>query len=183
MNAWTDIADFLTYQTIYLPTLLGAMSCVPIRGSIFTGFLTLGGILLTSLSFITTRIHDMMKTTAYQRRAQWMIALRPGVSLANSLKTHTQQSKMAVTLCFATSFYQVVFGGIEFPLFQLFNVLLIAVTTWVVWRLATSSIQTYFEWLAIFERGMAEEAEDATRKSQREAIKKLDEPLSQPPQH
>ena len=163
----------LGYQLGYLVTLLVHASLVPLRGAIFTGFLTLGGLLLTSLSFVTTRIHDLMKSKAFERRADWLVELEPDVALAGTLRESSNATIRAVKYCFGTSLYQLVFGGLDTFVFNWVGIALVLVTMAMVARLAARSVSEYVRWLDAFERDMIAEAQVRVEDHKRSERKRL----------
>lgn len=123
-----------------------------LRGPLFTGFLTMSGLLLTALSLLVTRIHDLMRDPMFQARARAVAAhLGPEHPAQASLHRHTRLMRRAVWVCLLVAGLQVTLGLAASPMARMVCLAAgvggLATVAWSVHHV----LESYLMWLRKFD--------------------------------
>jgi len=130
-----------------------------IRGSLFSGFLSLGGLVLASLTFTTTRVGELMKQPPAQERFRRVLKFNPQASLVSPLRKSAILTKRAAVLCFFTALCQITLGMPASATLRGFCVTMAIVTGVYVAHLAWRSVNVYHAWLDEYDQNIREEAQ------------------------
>lgn len=114
---------------------------------LFSVFLSLGGMLFASLAFLSTRIHDMMKSDAWRARAVELERARPGNDHTSTLQRRTRAIRGAVWMCFGTAVMQITLGFVTTTWAAALCVGAAIGTVLVVWAVADKTFRVYQAWL------------------------------------
>lgn len=133
-----------------------------IRGALFSGTLAMAGLTLTALGFLTTRIHDFMKTEQAKATraevAQLSQEYKREFNPVHSLEVQVRRGRLAITLAFVASLTQLL------PIFVPTNWMATAAFVVAGASIITACVvawewtQVYSAWLAVFRRELLDEA-------------------------
>lgn len=127
------------------------------RGALVSGFLTLGGLMVTALALFTTRVHDLMGKPQYQAHANEIAHLFPGQQLTTPLRQGVQRARWAAGLCFATALAQLGLGVSAWAEGPLVAMVLAVLTIAYVCVCVDGYLRAYLAWLDLFEKLYREE--------------------------
>ena len=150
----TNLLDLIQHTQLDL----NQAAFLSIRGSLFTGFLALGSFLLACFAFLSTRLHDFMKTDEARDQQAQVEMLAPGVEHTLPLRQSAYNTLWAVQLCFATACLQITVGLLGYS-WSRWTCLLAAILTLAYVAFVTrKTLQVYLSWLRDHENEIAAQA-------------------------
>lgn len=121
------------------------------RSALFTGFLTLGGLMVTALGLFITRVHDMMSKASQLEHDGVVLDLFPGTQFTEPLRAAVQLTRRAAALCFTTAMLELGLGLSVWRHAPLVAVLLALGTSVYVTRAVDAFLRSYLAWLDLAE--------------------------------
>ena len=157
----TNIADKDTYHAL--------------RGPLFGGFLSLGGFILASLVFLSSRLHEFMKSPSEAVRRAAVEAVEPGRPHTGALRARATQTRWAVNACFLTAAIQITVGVIEAPWARQASVLVALLSLAYVVLTINGALRMYYASLNEYDTDLAEEARALSEASKKRFLRLLDD--------
>lgn len=119
------------------------------RSAAFSGFLTLGGLMLTSLGLFTTRIHDFMVRPEFRDHFVDVEAVLPQTDHTRPLREMTQSVRRAALACLVIAGVEVL-SGTFFPEQAVVPLGAVLFGLFYVGRVMNAMLKAYTEWLTEF---------------------------------
>jgi hypothetical protein len=129
-----------------------------LRSPLIGAYVSLGGLMLTSFSIVSSRLHEFMKTDEAEERRVTLEAIRPNAPHTQALEARANEVVRAVKLCFLTAGLSMTISLVDSAIFRWVCLITALVTLTYVGHVGLNSIKAYFAWLRLYQRQLSEKA-------------------------